>query len=250
MMPSGLKAFLGGLCAQFRQILPNSGHGIGEVLPGQHMPTFDVLPVHDVGPAAAVSPYMPDGLVQFRNERLQRIQALQNRSHSLVFKLARHACLVTFLAGCATSKSSESQLQLSGKEETRSETREIAIQRVQTGPETITTTVREYGPAGGVARAYGVAPAVPTTGQLLRETVTVDQRGPSTSETSLNERAATERSAGVEVKAEAHSSSKTSWWPPAWLLLLLAGLGVGVLGFLRRAPLLLLGKQLLARILS
>lgn len=134
------------------------------------------------------------------------------------------ALLLLTWCGCATSKTSEQHLDAVTAVDSAALAQATETRTVQTGPETITTTVEEFvqeappraGPVSAPTAARAPASGPPA---IIRRTVTVDQRGPSLQQTTLNAQASTETHATAALASEAHSSKKTSWWPPWWLWL-------------------------------
>lgn len=138
--------------------------------------------------------------------------------------------LGTGLCGCTRTSEVKTSEKTAFQQELKGRERDRSTEVVQTGPETITTTVEEwgaaedFGPPGapapvatgipvGIRPAIQVAPAP----HLVKRTVTVDQRGPSTDiKTGTVTKVET---ASLTEKQEKASDTKkrTSYWPPWWL---------------------------------
>jgi hypothetical protein len=163
-------------------------------------------------------------------------------------------CLALALAACARTSQVKSEASV---HETTQET-------VQTGPETITTTVEEYAapeevagrsvtpgsvavlPSGEPSASLSEAPrqtpqphaSLPPHGPLVKRTVTVDERGPVTatrgSVTDLHGYEDSESSSTPQLPAVKCGFGGSVWAVVALLLLLLAG--VVALKLLRKWP--------------
>ncbi len=171
---------------------------------------------------------------------------------------------IALLMACSHSSKSIVSVQQSEKKNTAATQHVEVVTRQVTGPETITTTVREFAlPAAaprevmpseperqperlrrpvadqhGLSVAQGVA-GEPAHGPLIRETVTVDQRGPTSTSTSLNAQASTETHAEAAVKAEGQTTDKSrpsagcAFGLGVWGLASLAGMVLALLAYLK-----------------
>lgn len=174
--------------------------------------------------------------------------------------------IALLLAACKTSSASSSTSAVAVTRDGKDTETATVTQRVETGPETITTTVEEWVPGpsspdgsdpragaqstnsavsiGGRVpaappRGYGSNPTLPAHPVLVKRTTIVDQRGPASTDTHVEAAGASETHA--EVKGEAKSESKHTFAPAGlfallgalWPWLLLAG-AVAALGYWRK----------------
>lgn len=164
--------------------------------------------------------------------------------------------LIAFLWGCAH----QHQAQASAEAEVRAAQTATTEEHTQTHaqldvhetrveePTRVTTTVEEFVPvvdarpqlpAGETAAAApfrtSVAPAGPATGQLVKRTVRVEERGGSRAEldqhahadSAAEAKGASTAALAVKVVKKAKEDDKTSWGPPWWAWVL-GGAGVAV----------------------
>lgn len=120
---------------------------------------------------------------------------------------------------------------------------ELKTETIQTGPETITTTVEEFASgtadAGSVRAASALPGSEPASVVLVKRTVTVDQRGPALQQTTLqgNRDADTQRLKTKDSDTQASSKSATSagctFGLGVWGLVALGVLGAGAWLYLK-----------------
>lgn len=142
------------------------------------------------------------------------------------------------LAGCTRTVETRAESALREDVAVRAEARERVTEVTKSGPETITTTVEEWevgsvasvqapslDPVANQRREQGAS--LPQRAALVKRTVTVDQRGPVVD--TRHEAASSTATATASIVASSKSSteSKTSYWPPAGLLVFL---GIAVAG--------------------
>lgn len=146
--------------------------------------------------------------------------------------------LGTGLCGCTRTSEVKTSEKTAFQEELKGRERDRSTEVVQTGPETITTTVEEWGPAAAEEVKSGSresnppsrfgrpmpeplgqtrTASLPPPAVLIKRTVTVDQRGPST-DTKTNVATKVESASLTEKQEKASDTKKrTSWWPPIWM---------------------------------
>lgn len=173
------------------------------------------------------------------NRDLGRVRYGLHFNHRATRALMRclHACiLLVALTGCKTSHTLDVTSSLKAEVKKDQLLKEGEVRRTEIGPETITTTVEEFGcpleqgwrvvdgacvlPPSGPDLSHSFGPtfrphrvavdhpdgapepanmaSLPQTGVLLKRTVTVDHRGPSLSESAFERNTATETHATVE----------------------------------------------------
>jgi hypothetical protein len=149
--------------------------------------------------------------------------------------------ILLLLVGCKTSHSLDVQQEAHSTEGLAVE------QTVQTGPETITTTVEEF-ETGGLPAGDGAAPksAKPLTQQpptlphapvLVKRTVTVDQRAPAVAETHIEANGSLEEKSGLKKEDKAAPAAGCMLGLGFWGAIAIAAvLGVAVL-YLKLRPL-------------
>lgn len=178
-------------------------------------------------------------------------------------KMAVLALLTLGFCGCTRTSEVKAEEKIAVQEEVKARSTEQTAETVQTGPETITTTVEEYEEpenATGSAPVSRVEPvgksdnapmAHPTAegatirppGVLVKRTVVVDQRGPVLDTKSAVTQTA--KTASLTGKQESTSDTKksTKWGVPRWLWALGAcGVALGI-AIVRKT---LLGKAVAA----
>lgn len=173
----------------------------------------------------------------------------------IIERCALWGLLTIGLCGCTRTSEVKTSEKTAFQQELKGRERDRSTEVVQTGPQTVTTTVEEFavatpeearevalagsadtssGAAPAIRPAHagvgiqGAAPASPHQGfpLLVKRTVTVDQRGPVVA--TKTEVATKVESASLTEKQEKAITTKkrTSYWPP-WLAMLGVAVAVG-----------------------
>lgn len=134
--------------------------------------------------------------------------------------------------GCTRTTEAKVDEHLALREHQAHQAVEHETETVQTGPETITTTIEEYddddpgsdsstdgGVAGGgdARRAPDVARRAAVAPRLVKRTVTVDQRGPVVAIKAREAQETSSEDVGLDMTYKGSTTTKTSYWPPWWV---------------------------------
>lgn len=136
--------------------------------------------------------------------------------------------------GCTRTVETRAESTLQATQAVQEKASETTTETVQTGPETITTTVEEWAaaPAAQVSSRNQAAADHPRPGAesaaappiLVKRTVTVDRRGPILDVKASVETSSLKSQQSIQATTKTATKATTSYWPPAWLLATLAGL--------------------------
>ena len=135
----------------------------------------------------------------------------------------RRAALLLLLVGCKTTSSAESHASVDATTDRDTTAAKTVTSRVETGPETVTTTVEEFAPAAEVDAGTPDAGQPPPRPRriLVKRTVIVDTKAPVVADTRTEATRATEQHSEVKGETQAKSAHTMA---PVGIFAVLAGL--------------------------